>query len=228
MLYPTLMIDRFFENPDEIVKFANKLDYTIEDGKGIYPGKRSQPLHELNYSLFDYINKKVLRLYYPDFEVFKNLNYEAKTHFQLIAYKDVEYHITNSKYPGIGWIHRDPNLITAIIYLTKKNSISGTTIWKRKLEGNDTPIDCDSVKIPYYAGKSVNENNYKDSLNQTIDYYTETCYSKSIYNSYISFDASEFHSANFDMQPGEERLTLISFITKLNSPFTPVTEMRKL
>ena len=225
MIFPTLCINNFFDDPNEIVDYANKLEYFYDINDGIFPGKRTKLLHKVNYDFFNYINKKILRLYYPDNNIFNNLTYEAQTVFQKINYDDVEHHITNEKNKGIGFIHQDPCLIT---YLTKNIYNSGTSIWKRKSECKDMFVKDDNLKISYYLKKKVDEEKYKKQLNDNINNFDEIFCSKAIYNSFCSFDSNQFHSGNFNMKSGEERLILITFINKLNVPFYPITEMRKV
>jgi len=42
------------------------------------------------------------------------------------------------------------------------------------------------------------------------------------------FDSSHFHSANFDLEENEERITLLSFINNITVPYFPIPEMNKI
>ena len=41
MLFPTIVIDNFFENPEMVLKHAETFDYNFSEG-GQYPGTRSK------------------------------------------------------------------------------------------------------------------------------------------------------------------------------------------
>ena len=40
MLYPTIQVQNFFKNPDEIVEYSKQLKFDY-DSEGRWPGKRS-------------------------------------------------------------------------------------------------------------------------------------------------------------------------------------------
>ena len=49
-----IFVDNFFKNPDKIVEFANKLEYS-PDKIGKWPGVRSDPLSHIDTDLNSYI-----------------------------------------------------------------------------------------------------------------------------------------------------------------------------
>ena len=104
--FPTIIVDDFFEDPHKVIQLANSLDY-IDSAEVNYawPGKRSTPLHEADYSFFNDTVVKVLTTYFPFAKVSYN---DARLLFQKVSsiYED-------------GWTHRDENLITFIIYLNE-------------------------------------------------------------------------------------------------------------
>jgi len=51
MIWPTLSLDNFFENPDKILKFANSFEFK-PDPNGKWPGKRTDLLHVLDPVFF--------------------------------------------------------------------------------------------------------------------------------------------------------------------------------
>jgi len=55
-------VDNFFDNPEEIVKFANSLVYRIGE-KGFWPGKRTEELHINHKQFFNSFLKKILALF---------------------------------------------------------------------------------------------------------------------------------------------------------------------
>jgi len=50
--FPLQIIDNFFEDPKEVVNFANTLDFNT-GSYGYWPGTRTFPLHEVNYNFFN-------------------------------------------------------------------------------------------------------------------------------------------------------------------------------
>ena len=66
-MYPNLIVDNFFDDPDSIVDLSTNLKYSpSEDGK--WPGLRSDNLHKIDYALFDFVCRKISHLFYPDCE----------------------------------------------------------------------------------------------------------------------------------------------------------------
>ena len=63
MIYPTVVLDNFFANPDTIRDFALQLSYS-SDEEGRWPGKRSPMLHTINEDLVFSFAKKIISVYY--------------------------------------------------------------------------------------------------------------------------------------------------------------------
>ena len=220
MIYPNLCVDGFFDNPEEIIDFANTLDYSP---CGYAPGVRTSHLHEINYGFFQNLCDKQLKLLFPDNP--NNLIYEARSMFQKIP--------PNYKYTD--WIHGDePHQFTSIIYLTK-NCDAGTNIYKRNFLSQKVNTD---IKYEYFK-QMTNNKLPKTKMNELIKSYEEhfknfekTITYKGIYNRLIGFDAYSFHgSEEYYSKQLDDRLTLITFFNKINSPDLklkyPVTESRR-
>jgi len=121
-MYNTVINDNFFENPDEVVKFANTLKYHKSDMStdgNFWPGERTESLNKIDEELFYSIIKKVISSYY-NFE-YEKVKYDgANVYFHKIS-KDTD--LTNSKHNDVG------KELAAVIYLNKENSLkTGTTI----------------------------------------------------------------------------------------------------
>ena len=58
-MYATTICDNFFAQPDDILSFAQSLEYYPSE-TGVYPGARSSPLHEINPALFNYLLRNYL------------------------------------------------------------------------------------------------------------------------------------------------------------------------
>ena len=105
---------------------------------------------------------------------------------------------------------------------------SGTSIYKLKKEGSNIDDEEQIIKRNYYQKKSIDEKMYCKYLKQSINEHDEIIHFNSNFNSLVAFDSSQPHSANFNLKPGEERLTLITFLSNLTVPYFPVPEMRRI
>jgi len=229
MLYPSLIVDNFFLQPNLILDFASKQKF-YQNIDGRWPGKRTEALHINNFSFFDYINKKIIAALYPND---KDLYYAAETYFQKISGK---------RYPNYGWIHKDESELTGIIYLSK-HKLCGTSLCERisfdsqcsdKLDIEDFGNkDLVSYKKNFYTKDQydpkeleylkINNKNYRRTL--TID---------SKFNRLFLFDSSNLHMAESftDKNLDDDRLTIITFINNIGKNNKTlklgVTESRRL
>ena len=102
MLFPTLCVDGFFQNPDQAVSIAKQCPMNRTSDR---PGTRSPCLSTVNIDFYNYVNTKILRIFYPQ----QDFSYIAHTHFQ-------------STFPDENtldsWVHTDEDyMLTAIVYL---------------------------------------------------------------------------------------------------------------
>ena len=105
--------DGIFKHPNQLVKLANKIDYS---NVGYTRGVRSKPLHEIDNELFQSINMKILNCFYQD----SKIEFFARTYFQ-----KNDYDIND------GWVHQDNCMFTGIVYLNPDNT-SGTSLYNIK------------------------------------------------------------------------------------------------
>jgi hypothetical protein len=119
MIWPTLCVDNFFNNPEEVKKYALSLEYSASDD-GTWPGKRSKPLDKINFNFFKFVTTKIIRLLYP--MNVEDLGWKAYASFQKID---------GNLYSEPGWVHRDMDEFTAIIYLSHHENC-GTSIFSPK------------------------------------------------------------------------------------------------
>jgi hypothetical protein len=213
MYFPVTQTFDFFKDPHRIIKFANSLEYKKSGNH--YPGRRSVDIHEVNYPLFENINQKILSLFYP--KKLAKYSYEAVANFQKINYDE-------AKFMGkTGWIHDDGgDTLTAIIYLTPEKSTQGTSIYTSKQPMNN--YENPKIKYEYNQGLPVDENEYKIALNNHNNQFRKVSQFYSEFNSMICFDSNLFHGADFDLEPGEERLTYIVFFNKITASYFPRVE----
>ena len=81
--WPSLIIENFYNNFEEVIKLSNKVKYY--DNDGTWPGKRSDLLHKVEKSFFDLTTTKIMQALYPNEYV--NLTWNARMHFQKISMK---------------------------------------------------------------------------------------------------------------------------------------------
>jgi len=223
MNFPSLQVLNFLDNPDDIVDYANTLSYEKDNYSA---GKRTSALHEFDKTIFNNVNYRIMRLLYPDAITWDKITWNAMTYFHKIKYEDVDLIINNEKNPCKGWIHQDNFCkFTSITYLSKGKD-NGTAIYSPK-NVFDLKKDED-IKYDHYRGKEVDKEQFSKELNRNLDKYNVECMFGSSYNKMIGFDGSSHHGALYTMKPGEERLTLISFIKSINAPYFPMAEMRRI
>ena len=215
MYYPLYYTPNFFDNADEIRQWAIGLEYhKPKDGR--YPGARTKQLHTVDNNFYDFTHLKILSLIYGK-EVGR-VSWESNSFFQLIKYEDI-------KEDNFGWIHTDnDSMLTSIIYLTPGITNSGTSLYKSKKLGYQTKTP--KSKFDYYkSGKTTKE--YKNEQLEFSKNYQKIVSINSDYNSMTAFDGGYNHGAEWDLKPGEERLTLITFFTNINAPWYSIPEMRR-
>jgi len=201
MIWPTVCIDNFFDNPDKVVEAANSFPYK-KDETGKWPGKRCEHVGNLHYELFLYSTKKIVASIFPN--EYKNLQWNCTQYFQKIKSED---------HKGPGWVHKDDQAeFTCIIYLSK-NPNNGTSLFSNNNFFNYKKDENTTVKWKYIKeNKTSTSKIYQNALKDNNSNFTKTCSFNSIYNRMILFDSHQSHGVdNFDNEDNEERLTLITF-----------------
>ena len=210
---PTTVVDDFFDNPEYIRDYALSLEY-VKDLEYTWPGKRTKQLYEIDPALFEFVINRALSLYYrPGIDY---TEWRAKCCFQLV---DKSY--------GNGWIHKDKETITGIVYLNKDaNPSAGTTIYERKtghsLLNNDK-------KQQFFKGE-IDPKTAEIYRQENNDQFEETVTIKNKFNRLIMFDSALYHGANdfadINNQQEGDRLTLIFFIEKIDVYQHPIVRMK--
>tara|TARA_Y100000004_G_scaffold178717_1_gene221539 strand:+ start:327 stop:974 length:648 start_codon:yes stop_codon:yes gene_type:complete len=211
-MYPTLIVDDFFENPDAIVDYANSLDYYPTTGE--YPGERSKCLSKLDGDLYQTICSDILDSFYPN----KKYMFVCEIQFQRIKpFHEDKYHPRNR-----GWIHRDSQVhFGGIIYLDKNpEPDTGTSIYENVgIIGKSD--ECMEIKKDFYTGKSVPDDLYEAAFNYTNKDLEETITVKNKYNRLFCFNSKQHHAAQTYGSGENVRLTLSFFFRDIASPFNP-------
>lgn len=196
MLWPTLCIDNFFQNPDAVIAYAKKLKYQKTDGH--WPGERSEPLHVIDPTFFHKVTNKIIAALYPHEAGNREFRWKATSQFQKIK---------TSKHTLPGFIHQDIDTeFTSIIYLSDEED-TGTSIYR-------------NIEEPIYVGleeKIKGYKNYKttNKLKQAVkknrSAFVKVFEFKPLKNRMIIFDGAHHHGVDNFGKKEKERLTLITF-----------------
>lgn len=205
-LYPVTVISDFYENPDEIRKYALAQKYTYcHEMKGIdyvFPGSRTKELRDLSQSLYEKVCKKLISVFHiPEHDL---MRLQIKTSFQIVE----------SEYDH-GLIHQDQNTVFAgVLYLTPDAPLDSGTSLFRKNSTYDEDL--------YW--KLIKENDERFKRKETIDFsyhnmFDEVVRVNNVYNSLILFEGDIHHCANqfFGKTKEDSRLAQVFFITKIDA-----------
>ena len=203
--FSTTCVDNFFKYPDEIVNFANTLEYK-PDSQGRWPGERSAQLDQISPALHNAICAKYLKLHLAAPMVV----YKATVYFQKINAQSDK-----------GWVHNDyPYLHTTLIYLTKEANLnSGTSLYRPKKGVGPMYTTRNNIKKrEFNLGKLSGEESEKFRIESNSD-FEETVRFANVYNRCVGFDAMEWHAANEFAQKDDKelRLTLAIFWSEISS-----------
>ena len=213
---PVTILDNFLNNPDTIRNWGLSLPFESSDS-GRWPGKRTECLSIVHPLLFNYINLKILSLFFEN-----PIEYRCNLCFQLVE-----------DYQGEGWIHQDENLFTFIIYLSEGNEINcGTSLYNLKpdkIYPINSPKDHDNLNLKnsHYQSKTISP-----EMQKFQSKYLESNYEKSIdikdkYNRLLCFSSELFHKANYYSNNSSPRLTLIGFIHEINTSSLPIIRSKQ-
>jgi|TARA_R100001594_G_scaffold32576_2_gene60584 hypothetical protein len=221
MLFPTYVLDNFFDDPYKVIKFASSLTYK-QDPEGIWPGKRTDALQHIDDGLFQHVTNKMMRLIYP--ETIKQLTWNAHAYFQY-----TDYGVDAKE----GFIHKDPSAqLSSVIYLSHHKKC-GTSLYKPKSFLHGLEQKYLDVCKDYYLKNKILDNKYFKALNSNNSKFEKTLQIDSCFNRFVAYDAHQWHSADgfFNKDIKEGRLTLVIFINGIFKNDTqlkfPVPEMKR-
>jgi len=196
MMWPTLIVDNFFDDPDKIINFSKPLTYKPAENHR-WPGTRSPQLDQVDKEFFNWSTKKIMMLLFP--MNIGNIKWKALQHFQKIPYKT---------YGKKGWIHKDDvGEFTAIIYLSHHPK-SGTSLYKPKYFSSH-PLYVDK-KIEFYKNPE-NSRTGEHWRKKSSSHFEKVVDLHSNFNRLILFDGHQWHGAENHGTEKEDRLTLITF-----------------
>jgi len=216
MKYPTLIVDNFFDNPDEIRDYSDNCDWFRSDRVIGHTTKDLSSKSE-HQNFFHFVGHKVLSLIQP-YDTHKII-YNAGLYFQK--------QITGKSHLD-GWVHKDDAAeMTAIIYLNKKDTF-GTNIYNRK---NQWSSGVSSLSGS--VGDNIKHNGFKNAENDNFDeesfliekkknnqYYNPVIEVSGLYNRILMMDSSQYHALQLPSpeKNNEERLILMMFFYSLQMP----------
>jgi hypothetical protein len=223
MLFPTISVDNFFNNPDRVRELALSLPFHkcgTEKGPGIWPGYRTEYLDIIHPEYFQLFTEKLLLLLFPGYQ---RCEYEIDTFFQKI---------NSNFFNGIdsGWIHNDGSCVFAgVIYLNKNiDHNNGTSIFLPKNE-NVRTINSEYKVEMYTNFKAENTSLYDAKRKESNNQFERTITFNNVYNRMVSYDASQYHMENgFKMPEDEDRLTQVFFLKKLKGVHSPIELSRRV
>lgn len=194
-----------FEDVESLIDVAGTLEFTKPEN-GLYPGSRTKDLRSTNPELF----KKLAGTIASKIVGTKpeNILYYGNMYFQKITKSDVGFEGKSQ-----GWMHKDQNAITSVVYLTKDNENAGTSIYKQvgQFERGDK---FRKVKHQFFASGTMTDE-YIKALESNHKGFERINTYKSVYNSVVSFNPMDWHCADFDFTNTDERLTLIVFFSRI-------------
>lgn len=202
-MFPTVILDDFFPDPDKVVDFASQQKFHPTPD-GTWPGSRTDPLHVLNHNLYHFVAEKITGLFFDRFggQYFMDMRFQKITPFC-----EDQHSIRNR-----GWIHRDKDVhFGGIIFLNKHpDEDTGTSLYKEKNGYSfDSPF-YNVAKQKHYLNTDVSDEEYNKNFEDVNSQYTETVRVKNVYNRMLLFNNKEWHGVQ-TFGKTQDRLTISFF-----------------
>jgi hypothetical protein len=206
--YPTLIVDNFFKDPNEVRKLALSQEF-LPSPDSRFAGVRTKNLY-INYPKFyTLVCRKILDCYSIRF-----IKFSATMHF----------HWTGEEFNSECWVHRDnnPMVLSSIIYLNETNNSidNGTGLYKLS---NLSDWDSNTIGMRDAFSKPGIKDGAAALHNQS---YSPILKIGNLYNRMVSYDASMPHTGEgyFGNTKDTGRLTLVTFFKEITSEdnYTPL------
>jgi len=197
--FPITVVDNFYNNPDNIVEFAVSQKFE-KTQKGGFQGRRTEALHTLDKSMFDYFCAKLFSVFY---DKQPNMEWKVVTNFDLIEQK--------TKDVNTGWIHQDDNkhLLAGVIYLNKNwHDSVGTNIYEKV---KDVDENLTQTKIDYFLDNCDLDKYMRDKKTYNSS-FIKTNGVEPVYNRMMCYDASYFHAIGDISNLKTDRLVQVFFV----------------
>jgi len=218
MYFPITIIDNFYENFNEVKKYALDSEY-VEKVKFTMPGVHTKSLSEINPLLFNKCTKKLLSAFY-DRKAIQNISFECRTKFEKI-------YPYGKNYSKEGWIHKDDdNKLSAILYLNGEYD-EGTSFYVNKNLGfPDNSLT--QYKYELYVGNNPNVNEYNNCLLKHNSQFKEILKVPLIENRLVIFDSSIFHKSDGLGNENNPRIIQTFFFGQIYADQFPISEIKRI
>jgi hypothetical protein len=218
MYFPITIIDNFYDNFNEIKKYALDLEY-FKKVQFSMPGTQTKLLHEINPLLFNKATSKLLSIFY-DRITMNTVRFECRTRFEKI-------YPYGKNYNKQGWIHADEdNKLSAILYLNGEYE-EGTSFYVNKNLGSPD-FSLMKHKHVLYKENNPNVDEYNDFLLEHNNQFQEILRVPLIENRLVVFDSSIFHKSDGLGNEKNPRLIQLFFFGQIYSEYFPINEMRRV
>jgi len=218
MYFPITIIDNFYENFNEIKKYALDLEY-LKKIKFTMPGYETKPLNEINAELFFKCTNKLLSLFY-DRKTRPNISFECLTKFEKI-------YPYGEDYSKEGWVHDDDdNKLSAILYLNGEYE-EGTSFYIYKNLGFPN-TSLFKYKHELYKKNNPDINEYNKYLLAHNSQFQKILKVPLIENRLVIFDSSIYHKSDGYGDQNNPRLIQTFFFKQIFADQFPITEMRRI
>jgi hypothetical protein len=217
-LYPVVVIEDFYQDPDAIRKFALAQKFTyckdMSDIEYVYPGCRTQDLSLLNKNLFDTICTKLVSVFHN--AEYDHMRWLITTSFQSVS---AEY--------NQGVIHTDSNTVFAgVLYLTPNAFLnSGTSLFKPNKNFNEAKYQqaLNANDERFKAGEIAMDTSYHSMFDEVVRV-------NNVYNTLIIYEGRHYHAANqfFGETLEDSRLAQVFFISKIDAQKQSVFPMSRI
>ena len=222
------LVDNFFDKPEEIVKFANSLEYKI-DSKGFWPGKRSEELHINHNQFFNSFLTKLFALFF-DYKYTELSWSNVGMYFQKNCTFDPK---DKNNILNTGLIHQDGEFpLVGLVYLTEDADVNaGTSIMlpNKRYESNSELAERKIVLYKKSQEKLLKSDleDYKKLILDTNKNFEESVRFNNIFNRLITYSGQDFHKCNSFYSGKKERLTLVFFVKKIQTNAYPPLQRSK-
>jgi hypothetical protein len=194
----TTVIDNFFDDPYSIRNYALSLKYP---NKGIYPGKRTLHLKQVNENFYNEMVRKIMSSVFQDY---------SKIEFDM----DLKFQLGQGRYKE-GWAHADGKYadMSGIVYLSPDAPLNSGTIMCDPVNPEDWNRQEHILKtIPIRNKLYLDEiDNADDKRIEHNSQFVTNIEVSNIFNRAFIFNSHKFHRENVVF---EDRLIMI-FSTKL-------------
>jgi hypothetical protein len=204
-MIPTIVIDNFFPQPDNVRNYALSLKEWHADEELRWPGIRTNSLHtfaldkhaELVWSIYNCLPRH-LAMKYGSFKKFDAM-------FQIVSEDYID-----------GWIHDDGADLdfAGLIYLNKNPcDDSGTSIYHHITDELEYFGEEERELKKKFLSKPEHRRDYDLLKNNRHSQFKEVTKIENVYNRCIIYDAYAWHRANkyFGKTKEDSRLTLVFF-----------------